>query len=83
MLGHMRLPAVTRDIPWRQKLLFGTFGLFGVNLSMGKVMAHRPALFSGPFSALGQVTLRGESPWTIYERELFAGFCAVAERCPY
>jgi hypothetical protein len=79
----MRLPAVTRDIPWRQKLLFGTLELFGVHLRMGRVMNHRPALFSAPFSALSQATLRSESPWTIYERELFAGFCAAVEQCPY
>ena len=79
----MRLPSVTRDIPWGQRLLFGTLGCFGVKMSMGRVMAHRPALFSGPFSTLSQATLRGESPWTIFERELFAGFAAKVEQCPY
>jgi hypothetical protein len=79
----MRLPAVTLDIPFGQKLLFGTLALFGVDMLMGKVMRHRPALFSAPFSALGQATLRGPSPWTIYERELFSGFCASVEQCPY
>jgi hypothetical protein len=79
----MRLPAVTSDIPWGPKLLFGTFELFGVEMSMGRVMRHRPGFFSGPFSVLTQAVMRGESPWTIYERELFAGFYATLEQCPY
>lgn len=79
----MRLPSVTRDIHWKRKLLFGMLNLFGANMLMGKVMGHRPALFSAPFSTLSQAALRSESPWTIYERELFAGFCAAVEQCPY
>lgn len=79
----MRLPAVTRDIPWGQKLLLGALGLFGANMRMRRVMGHRPTLFSAPFSTLSQATLRSESSWTIYERELFAGFCAAVEQCPY
>jgi hypothetical protein len=79
----MRLPTVTRDIPWGQKLLFGTLGCFGVKMLMGRVMGHRPELWSAPFSTLSQATLRSKSPWTIYERELFAGFCAAVEQCPY
>jgi hypothetical protein len=79
----MRLPAVTNDLPFVPKLMFGAFELFGVKMSMGRVMSHRPGLFSGPFSVLTQAVMRGESPWTIYERELFAGFCANLEQCPY
>jgi hypothetical protein len=79
----MRLPTVTRDIPFGQKLLFGALGLAGVHMWMGRVMGHRPALFSQPYSVLSQATLRSDSPWTIYERELFAGFCSAVVQCPY
>jgi hypothetical protein len=79
----MRLPAVTRDIPMPMRLLFGAFDRLGAHMLMGRVMQHRPALFGQPFSALCETSLRGDSAWSIYERELFASYSAAVEQCPY
>lgn len=82
-MSTMRLPAVSREIPTAMRLLFGAFDLIGAHMRMGRVMAHRPELFGRPFSAFCQTGLRGDSPWTIFERELFASYCAAVEQCPY
>src|SRR5262249_62410935 len=39
-----------------------------------KVRYHRPRFFGKPFFELAQAMMRGPSPWTIGERELFAAF---------
>jgi len=48
-----------------------------------RVMKYRPALFGGPFSALTQRVMRGESDWSVGERELFAAFVSHLNHCPF
>jgi uncharacterized peroxidase-related enzyme len=38
------------------------------------VLRHRPEFFGGPWVAFIQDLMRGPSPWTVAERELFAAF---------
>jgi hypothetical protein len=47
------------------------------------VLAHRPELFGGPFSAALQQVMRGPSPWSAGERELFAAFVSARNRCVF
>nr|WP_308206134.1 peroxidase-related enzyme [Mycobacterium shinjukuense] len=48
-----------------------------------KVRYYRPRFFGKPFFQLAQAVLRGPSPWTIGERELFAAFVSACNRCQF
>ena len=48
-----------------------------------KVRYYRPRFFGKPFFQLAQVVMRGPSPWTIGERELFAAFVSARNRCQF
>jgi uncharacterized peroxidase-related enzyme len=48
-----------------------------------KVRYHRPRFFGKPFSELAQAVMRGPSPWTIGERELFAALVSARNRCQF
>jgi hypothetical protein len=48
-----------------------------------KVMMHRSEFFGAHFTQLTQACLRGESEWTVGERELFAGFVSACNQCPF
>lgn len=48
-----------------------------------KVRHYRPRFFGKPFFALAQALLRGPSPWTVGERELFAAFVSEQNRCQF
>jgi hypothetical protein len=68
----MRLPKVDRDtlVP-------------DAPLDVVKALAYRPELFGRPYSELLQILLRGESTWSVGERELFAGYTAHLNKCPF
>jgi hypothetical protein len=44
---------------------------------------YRPQYFGQPFCDLGQEVLRGQSDWTIGERELFGAFTSGLNRCVF
>ena len=46
-----------------------------------KTLYYRPELFGLRFSALTQEVMRGESDWSVGERELFAAFTSSLNRC--
>jgi hypothetical protein len=46
-------------------------------------LRYRPDLFGEPFSELLQQVMKGPSPWTEAERELFAAFVSVRSQCPF
>lgn len=46
-------------------------------------LRYRPELFGQPFSQLLQQVMKGPSPWTEAERELFAAFVSVRNQCPF
>lgn len=48
-----------------------------------RTLTYRADLFGQPFSACLQQLLRGESDWSIGERELFAAFTAAKLQCAY
>lgn len=52
-------------------------------LDVVKALAYRPELFGAPYSQLLQTLLRGDSQWSIGERELFAGYTAHLNKCPF
>jgi len=48
-----------------------------------KTLYYRPELFGRPFSDALQQALRGPSPWSPGERELFAGFTSLLNSCHF
>lgn len=48
-----------------------------------KLILYRRDWFGGRFIGLLQQVLRGPSPWTAGERELFAAFTATQLQCKY
>lgn len=50
---------------------------------LGRILAYRSHVFGQPFSAYMQEALRGQSDWSIGERELFAAFVSHKNQCAY
>jgi hypothetical protein len=48
-----------------------------------RILTYRTSFFGQPFSACLQTILRGESDWSIGERELFASFTADRLKCVF
>jgi len=46
-------------------------------------LRYRPELFGAPFSELLQDVMKGPSPWSEAERELFAAFVSARSQCPF
>ena len=46
-------------------------------------LRYRPELFGEPFSELLQQVMKGPSPWSAAERELFAAFVSAQNQCPF
>ncbi len=55
----------------------------GRRLDVLNALHHRPELFGDPFSDALELALRGPSPWTPGERELFAAFVSLENQCPF
>jgi hypothetical protein len=47
------------------------------------MLTYRPELFGRPFSEALQDVMRGESDWSVAERELFAAFVSSLNQCPF
>jgi hypothetical protein len=48
-----------------------------------KLLNYRPQFFGAQFSILVQDALRGPSPWTVGERELFAAWTSRLNECEF
>ena len=48
-----------------------------------KTLLYRPAFFGRRFAAIAHEVLRGPSPWSVGERELFAAYTSRLNQCPH
>jgi hypothetical protein len=48
-----------------------------------KTLRYRPDFFGGPMSELFQESMRGESEWSIADRELMAAYVARVNSCEF
>lgn len=48
-----------------------------------RTLMYRRSFFGGPQSELTQVVMRGDSEWTVGERELFAAFVSRLNQCVF
>ena len=48
-----------------------------------RTLSYRSELFGRPFARALQRVMRGESEWSVGERELFAAFVSAQNQCPF
>jgi putative intracellular protease/amidase len=48
-----------------------------------RTLLYRKDFFGRPFSELTQQVMRGPSPWTVGEREIFAAFVSRLNQCVF
>jgi uncharacterized peroxidase-related enzyme len=80
----VRLPSY--DVPARRSqraFVRLTRALGGELDDVGKAALRRPELFGRPFLDFAHLLLRGPSPWSVAERELFAAVVSRANRCQF
>lgn len=79
----MRLARVTHGHSAPYKAMLGVMRLVGRREppDIIKTLYYRPELFGLRFSALTQEVMRGESEWSVGERELFAAFTSSLNQC--
>ena len=81
----LRLQNLRNGHNWRTKLRFALAPMmFGFKPpDVVRTVSYRPDFFGDAFSGLVQSALRGESSWTVAERELFAGFVSARNQCVF
>lgn len=48
-----------------------------------KTLLYRPGAFGAPFTRALHPVMRGSSPWSVGERELFAAYTSRLNQCPF
>lgn len=81
----MRLARVDHGHKLKDRLLIGVIRVLSRRRvpDVIRTLVYRRDFFGDRFSALVQGSLRGESFWTVGERELFASFTAKLEACHF
>jgi hypothetical protein len=80
----MRLKRVHAGDRIAHKLLFLMMrAMMGHAPGVVRTLRYRREYFGGPFSKLTQQVMRGPSPWTVGERELFAAFVSRLNQCVF
>ena len=80
----MRLRKVHQGHGIRDKAMLGLMRIvMGHAPGVVRTLLYRKAFFGGPFSQLTQHVMRGQSPWTVGERETFAAFVSRLNRCVF
>ncbi|MGH2805652.1 MAG: hypothetical protein ACRDKT_00105 [Actinomycetota bacterium] len=77
----MRLSVLDHGHRGRVRLLF--FMLRGRVPDVFKTTMYRPEFFGRKFSAILHEIMRGPSPWSVGERELFAAYTSRLNQCPF
>lgn len=79
----MRLKRLEHNHRLPQRLLLALIGFFSRERAPDvlRVVLYRPEFFGTPMNAAVHHALRGPSPWTVGERELFAAFVSRLNQC--
>ena len=81
----MRLANVSHQHKLKERLMIRLIGLVSRKRvpDVIRTLLYRRDFFGDQFSEMVQACLRGESEWTVGERELFASFTARLEACHF
>jgi hypothetical protein len=80
----MRLQRVHRGHGLREKVILGISRVvLGHAPGVLRTLLYRKDFFGRPWSELTQQVMRGPSPWTVGERELFAAFVSRLNQCVF
>lgn len=80
----MRLKKVHQGHDLPDKLFLGVMRLMaGHAPGVVRTLRYRKDFFGRTFSELTQQVMRGPSPWTVGERELFAAFVSRLNQCVF
>lgn len=81
----MRLARVQHGHAFKERLILWLMGLTSRKPAPDVVRAifYRPELFGRQYSPMLQEVMRGESAWSVGERELFAAFVSAKSQCPF
>ena len=78
----MRLKKVHKGHRLREKVILGIIRLTnGHAPGVIRTLFYRKEFFGQPFTDLTQQVMRGPSPWTPGEREIFAAFVSRLNQC--
>ena len=80
----MRLKKVHQGHDFPDKLFLGVMRLMaGPAPGVVRTLRYRKEFFGQQFSELTQQVMRGPSPWSVGERELFAAFVSQLNQCVF
>ena len=81
----MRLSNVERGDRWSIRLMYGLIrALSGFRApDVVRTLQYHVHLFGRPHSAHTHAVMRGESAWSVGDRELFAAFVSRLNRCHF
>ena len=80
----MRLRKVHHGHPLRDRAMLGLMRLvMGHAPGVVRTLLYRKGFFGRPFSELTQQVMRGPSPWSVGEREMFAAFVSRLNQCVF
>ncbi len=79
----MRLRVVGHGHRWPQKMMLGVMRVMSGYRApdIVRTILYRPELWGKSMSAWTQAVMRGPSPWSVAERELFAAFASRLNQC--
>jgi hypothetical protein len=81
----MRLEVLNSGHRWRTKALFAMIRVMSRQRvpDVVKTLTYRPEYFGGRMNPLFQEVMRGDSKWSVGERELFAAFVSKVNECEF
>lgn len=80
----MRLHKVHAGHRLRDKAMLGVMRVvMGHAPGVVRTLLYRKGYFGRPFSELTQQVMRGPSPWSVGEREMFAAFVSRLNQCVF
>jgi hypothetical protein len=80
----VRLKKVHTGHRLREKAILGVMRLLmGHAPGVVRTLFYRKKFFGEPFTDLTQQVMRGPSPWSVGEREIFAAFVSRLNQCVF
>jgi hypothetical protein len=80
----VRLRKVHTGHRWREKAILGVMRVVaGHAPGVVRTLFYRKEFFGRRFSELTQQVMRGPSPWSVGEREVFAAFVSRLNQCVF